>query len=268
MEVLQRLQDFLHLVLGETDLHRAGGRILDLHLLLYILIQLADDIGPQQGIQFLGGIGEKGIIEMDNRRAGTVVPVQPGDACLVEFLLKAASQQVPVAPPPAVDTLFHIAHHQRIVSGGQAVLQQGTEIVPLDIGRILEFVQKEMVEPDAQFLVDKGGVRAVDNAFQDGVAVVQGQQVLLFLDGREGFPQFPRHAQAVQLTGNGEGGIVSLERLSETIQKVLERLVQGTGELPEQMGFAFGEPLLLIGRLGQECLRGANDALPRVRVFI
>ena len=159
------MQDFSHLVIGETDFHGPGSGILEFHLLFHIGIKRADDIRSQQLIQRMGGMRKESVVEQDNLPAGAVVMVQRFYLRLLEFLLQAAAQQAPVAPSPAVNALLDIAHHQGVVAGGHAVLQQRAEVVPLDIGRILEFVQEEVVEAHAQFLIDERSVGPVDNAF-------------------------------------------------------------------------------------------------------
>ena len=136
-----------------------------------------------------------------------------------ELLLQAAAQQAPVAASPAVDALFDISHDQGIVALGHAVLKQRAEVLPLDVRGVLELVQEEVVVADAQLLVDEGGVGAVDDALEDGVAVVQGHQVLFFLDSREGFPEFRRHAQAVKLAQDGLGGVIFLEGQAEAVEE-------------------------------------------------
>ena len=52
----------------------------------------------------------------------------------------------PVWIPPAVDGLFHITHDKAFTVIGQAVLNQGFEIFPLQPGSILELIDHEMLE--------------------------------------------------------------------------------------------------------------------------
>ena len=50
---------------------------------------------------------------------------------LVKISLDCILEQAPVSTPPPVDALLHVTYQKRLVSGCNALLYQGLEIVPL-----------------------------------------------------------------------------------------------------------------------------------------
>ena len=120
-------------------------------LLANLRVGVTDDLGPAQQklphvfvrhllhtllnrlIHQVGQPPEEGIVEVDNMLTAAVVPVQVAHFGLVvgHVVLYFLQQQLPVAAPPAVDRLFHVAHHQVTVSGVQAVFYQRAKVGPL-----------------------------------------------------------------------------------------------------------------------------------------
>ena len=269
VQVPQRADDFIHLVLGEKHFYGTRGGVRDTGGLRDVGVEPLDHVaGSGNPVQLRGGIAEEGVVEIDDGAAGAPVFVQDGHIRVPEFLLQAGVQEVPVAATPTVDALLHVAHHEGFAAGGVAVLQERPEVLPLHHGRVLEFIQEEIVEPDAQFFVDERGAGAVDDAAEDGVAVVQGDDVFLPLNLGEGVPEFACDAQAVELPLDGEGGLIRTVRLAEAGQKRLQRCVQRPMKLVFQGPFSLGEPLVGIHGLAHEGLRGFRNTGRRVPVLI
>ena len=158
----------LQLVFREQHFHAAGSLLVQTRLLRHIFVHLLDEGGSHQLVQLPGSLGEEGIVEIHDFPARAVIAVQGRDFRSVELLFQATSQQAPVASPPAVNALLHISHHQGIVTGIDAAVHQGAEIVPLDVRGVLELVQKEIFEADAHLLINERSVRSVDNLMQQG----------------------------------------------------------------------------------------------------
>ena len=264
-------KDLLHLVFGEADRHLSGSRVAEFRGLGDIGIEgLQQRILSQVFVQFFGREVEKIVVERHNCAARAEIAVQGGDLRLPgrEFLLQCAAQQFPVASPPAVDRLFDISHHQGVEAGSFAVMEQGAEIVPLDAGRVLEFVQEEILEANPQFLVHERGVGPVDDSVQDGIGIFQGKDVPLFLDPDQGLPQFPGHAQAVKLALQLPGRHVFLVRGAEKGAEIVQGPIQHTFQLHAQVVFGLGEPFGRVLRLGQESRREVLDSGRRVCRYV
>ena len=75
--------------------------------------------------------------------------------------LDTAVQQLPVRPPPSVDTLLHIPYGHAEVPRIHAVGYKRTEIAPLHPGCVLELVQQIVVYPAAHLLIYKRCIAAV-----------------------------------------------------------------------------------------------------------
>ena len=115
------------------------------------------------------------------------------------------AQKVPVTATPTINALFDITYHKGIVSGIYAAVEQRTEVFPLHVGSVLELIQKEIVKADAQFLIYERRRRAVYDVAEDSIGVVNGDDVFLLLDLREGLLEFRRHAKGIDLVRNDLG---------------------------------------------------------------
>ena len=102
------------------------------------------------------GCGEKGVVESDKAAFAAVVGVQVADVGLVggHFFVDMV-QDAPVAVPPTVDALFHVAHDEVAVSRSHAFLQQHFEVFPLHGRRVLEFINHDVVDVCAHLFVDE-----------------------------------------------------------------------------------------------------------------
>ena len=217
--------------------------------------------GSQQGIQALGQVREEAVVELHDGPAGAVVSVQHLNLRLAEFLLQTGSQQVPVASSPTVDALFDVSHHQRIVAAVYAAVHQRPKVIPLDIRGILKLIQEEILVPHAHFFVNERRIGSVNNAVQDGIGIVQRQHVLLLLNLRKGIPQFPCHAQTVQLPFENERRHILLISRAEELQIRLQRPLQRRLDRREEVGFGLDEPLLGVLGLSDKGLRGFDGAV-------
>ena len=242
------LQDRLHLsfrVVAELDVHGTIGLLIETDLLVHVLVNPTDFVAAQNVVQLLCRIGEEGVVELYDCPAGAVVAVQNGLGAgfQAELPLQTGVQQVPVRTPPAVDGLFHIAHDQVVKPAGLAVLQQRTEVLPLDRGRVLELVQKEVLETDAQFLVHERGVGTIDDVLEDGIGVLDGDDVFLPLHLLEGLPEFPGDAESIDLCPDKTGGRILLETLSEQVAEGAQRPFKVTFQLHTELVLGLREPL-------------------------
>ena len=257
-------------IVAEQHVHGALGSILETNLLTDVAVDGADLVPAQQAVQFAGGEGEEFIVEADDRPAGPVIPVQDalGARGQAEFLLETGLQQVPVGAAETVDGLLDVAHDQVVEAGRVAVVQQRAEVLPLDQGRILELVQEEVLETDAQFLIDEGGVGPVDDILEDGVGFVDAKDVLLLLDLGEGLPQFAGDTQPIDLGDDEPGRPVLLVARPEQGAKGIQGPFQVAFQLQAVLVFALGEPLRAVRRLIQEGGRGFFDLRIGVGVHV
>ena len=260
----KRVQDLRQLIIGKAHFHRARRRVGKTHILPYIPVQGRYAVFPfrilaQQQVQFPGRIGEESIVEVHNLTAGAVVAVQRSHLHVPEFFFQTAAQEAPVSPAPAIDALFDIAHNQGIMPVGLAVQQQGPDVFPLDIGRVLKLVQEEVLVADPHLLINKRGIRPVDNLMKEGIAVVDGKDVLFPLDFGKSRAQPVGHAQAIQLPQQGLGGGIHPVRLAETGEEFLQRGIQHPLDPQAQGILAFGKPQRRIRGFLKETVRRFAD---------
>ena len=131
-------------------------------------------------------------------------------------------QKVPVTAAPAVDALLDVAHDEVAALLRFTLPQQREEILPLDVGRVLELVQQEMLVAHAQLLVHEGRVGAADDLAQQGIGFVQAEDVLLRRQRVEFFIKLARQAelekQLVQQQGGAIGPVGEVEELLDLLR--------------------------------------------------
>ena len=158
------------------------------------------------------GCGEEkeAVVDVDHLGEGAPVVLQRFDGAVreMEIALDAPVEQLPVRAAPAVDGLLDVAHDKVVAFFGLALQQQREEVLPLDGGGVLEFVEEEMVVADAGLFIDKRGVAAVDDAAKEAVRILEVEDVPLLLQGGEFFPQLGGDAEVVELPLDGAGGAV------------------------------------------------------------
>ena len=99
------------------------------------------------------------------------------DGCR-ELPLDLLAEQGPVGVAETVDALLDVAYDEVAAALGLAFPQQRKEVGPLHGRGVLEFVQQEVIVPDAEFFVYEWGVGVVYDAFEYVCGVIQRQDVL------------------------------------------------------------------------------------------
>jgi len=155
--------------------------MLGLRSLHYVRINFRDSLVRQSGhtVQHHGRIWVERIVELHDGIRTSPIGQKRHLTGIWELLQKRGIQQFPVRAAPPVDTLLHVPDNQVSIAFRDTVGKQRTEIVPLYPGSVLEFVYKEMVEPDTEFLVDERRVASVDYPFENSVGVVNAQHIFL-----------------------------------------------------------------------------------------
>ena len=228
-------------------------------MLLHPGVHVPDPVSrAAQFVQAAGGVGEEFAIEIHDGFQAAPVVFHFRHRTAREFFPDLAVQQVPVRAPPPVNALFDIAHDQALAPIVVTLVQQRAEIGPLDARGILEFVQEEMLEPNPQFLIDKGRILPVYDLQQQGIGVVQAQDVLFFEQGLECAVQFSRDAQLVQLAPQQPGCPIDLVGLPEQVAEGQQRPFQPPFDPSQQFRILLGEPFRRIATgpdkgLGRRC---------------
>ena len=128
-----------------------GFGLLMVALLVYPAEGLVEGNGGDEGEKFVG--------EIDDHSPAAVVGGQVFYPVLFGGESSAPLVQVDELPgvsaPPAVDGLFGIAYDEPAAVLSQLVVHQGADVVPLEGGGVLEFVDKVMLVAFAQFFVDE-----------------------------------------------------------------------------------------------------------------
>jgi len=162
-------------------------------------------------------------------------------------------QQFPVRASPAVDTLLDISDNKVFPTLGITLMKQRAEIAPLNIRRILELIQKEMLIPDSQFLIYERCIRTVDYITKNCIGIINAQYILLLHQLLESPAQFSRNAKSVELAVKNQSSIIYLELLVEKIAEIFKRRLQERVYKRFQLcSLALCEPLLMIHCLGHE----------------
>ena len=175
-------------------------------------------------------------------------------------------EQGPVGVPEAIDALFHVAHDQVLLALRQALLHEGAEVAPLHPAGVLKLVDHVMVDLRAGFLIDKGGVAALDHLAQQFVGVGDEHDVVLRPVGTDLAGNVCQDAQRIIITDNLLGGeiigsvVIALNQLFHAvIQSRLHRL----DDLPPQLraGFFRGIGFRLIHQFAEGGGRGFQLSL-------
>ena len=229
-------------VLGpETD---ADGALLGLFLHHHVLLDIGIEVFAPD---LLGGELEEGVVEVHHGLAASPVFAHGFYFRAGEILLDLARKQGPVGIAPAVDALLHVSHDEVVVGVGIALVQQGTEIVPLYVGSVLELVQQEILVAHAHLFVNEGGVAAGDDVLEDFVGFVQHHGVLLGEHRLERAVELTRKTEAEAEVPQQPGGVVPSELFAEQVAE--GRAFRFLG----QRGSGCGDPVpylvpLLVGR--------------------
>ena len=190
MHFVHSIENLLHLILlvAENDLDTSASDILRLHKLPRVRIYVMDlevRFLTRHPIENRGSIFKESIVEFDYIPEASVVAVKCFHTALSKFSLNLARHHPPVGTAPAVDALLHIADKQILLPLRDTILDERSEIVPLNPGGVLELIQEEMLETHSQLLVDERSVRAVDYIPQNHIGIVQTQHVLLLHQSTE-----------------------------------------------------------------------------------
>ena len=200
MHLVHSVQNLLHLtvLVAENDLDTSVRAVFRLHKLprvrIYVM-NLEVRFLTRHPIENQGSIFKKTVVELDYIPEASVVAVKGLHFAPGKFSLHLARHHPPVGAAPAVDALLHVTHQKVLLSLRDTVLDERAEIVPLNPGRVLKFVQQKMLEPHSQLLVDERSVRAVDYIPQNHVGIVQTQHILLL---------HQRTELSVQISGNSQ----------------------------------------------------------------
>ena len=258
------------MILAELYVHGPGGRIFEAGMLFYVGIDPADVLPAQQAVQLLRRIGKEAVVEVHDDMAGAVVVIQHANRLLrkTEVPLQTAVQEFPVRPPPAVNGLLHVTHDEIVETAGLTVPEQGPEVLPLHGRGVLELVQEEVFEPHAQLLINERGVGAVDDILEDGIGVVNGNDVLLPLDLLEGLPELSGDAQPIDLATDQERRPVFLVAVAEKGTERFQRPFQAAFQLQAVLVLGLREPLRGIRRILHESSGGRCHGVARSQFLI
>ena len=258
--------------LAKNNVHISASLFLRLHILLHIGIDIGYD---------MSAVAENPVERLRRELVESVVKLhyRPGTSPVrrkalfvshrTELRLQLRIQEIPVRIPPPVNTLLHVAHDKIRVAVGHTVLQQRSEILPLNPGRILELIQQEMIEPHPQLLVYERSIASVNDAFQYGVRIIQTQHILLFHQRIEGKIQFSTESQRIYLRPKNHGRVKFHIRSFEQSTKFISLCFKMLHKR-EQLGIGLGEPLVFIGQRRKKCIFRQFEIhiILQVRVFL
>ena len=142
-----------------------------------------------------------------------------------EIFVHLVVQQGPVGIAPAVDALLHVAHYQVLVVVSVALLEQRAEVLPLNVGSVLELVYQEVLVAHSHLFVHEGRVAAGYDILEDDVRFVEHHHVLLFEEFPVGTVEFPGEPEAEAHVAQQPGRAVPGVALSE--QKIAENAAVG-----------------------------------------
>ena len=85
------------------------------------------------------------------------------------LVVRKVGHNVPIAVAPAVNALFYIAHNEYGLSpGGENLLQQRQEHLPLQFACVLELIYHDVAIADTDFFQYEIGVTGFEGIAQDG----------------------------------------------------------------------------------------------------
>ena len=127
----------------------------------------------------MGSLFEEGVIESDDATLGTVVCVEATRLHLsVIKLTFDIVEQAPVTGTPTVDALFYITHDEVLAAlMTHGLVKKYTEVLPLNGGSVLEFVDHHMLQLGTDFLKDERRVAVADEGMEQLLGVAQQEAV-------------------------------------------------------------------------------------------
>ena len=159
-----------------------------------------------QSVEHLGCLRKEAEVELHDISATAVILAQgqQASATVVEVAAQAVctnvAQDVPVAATPPIDTLLHIAHQEGGSSPTEHLVEQGQEVLPLQVRRILELIYHHMTKANTSTFQHEERVGSLlqDASQQDGC---HGQQnaVDLAVDAVDLAADAAKHAQLAQM---------------------------------------------------------------------
>jgi len=75
---------------------------------------------------------------------------------ILQVVFHFGSKKIHIAAAPAINRLLYISYNHRKISAGKELMSKRQQILPLQITRILEFINQEMMITASGFLVTKG----------------------------------------------------------------------------------------------------------------
>ena len=141
------------------------------------------------------------------------------------------------------------------------------KIFPLNPRRILKLVQKEMLVPDAYFLVHERGVGAINYVFQQNVGFLYADHVMFSHHIHEGRRKFVGDAKIVYLVLDLSGRIKRLYASVVIRYEVLHRWKQNPFQRGIFLHVSLLEPRLEVLRLTSERISEARDASVRIHAI-
>ena len=257
-DALIDLLKFIRLV-AECKRH-ISGRLVRLG---YLLFHVSIDCSHLSFVAFIGHLvddirsrSKEPVIESYNRRETPVVGIKNLLLMAREHLRNSLVKQFPIGSSPSVYALLHISHYEVLSILTLAVVKQRVEVLPLDMGRILELIQKEVLETYAKFLIYERSIRPVDYILEDSVGIIDAQNILFLHYLLERAAEFIGDTEGIQLRIKYHRRIVNRKLLPEQGDKFIERSLQGGIDLRKH-GLRLGlcKPLFRISSLGHERFR-------------
>ena len=108
-------------------------------------------------------------------------------------------KQFPIGSSPSVYALLHISHYEVLSILTLAVVKQRVEVLPLNMGRILELIQKEVLETHSKLLIYERCIRPVDYILEYSVGIIDAQNILLLHYLLERAAEFIGDTEGIQL---------------------------------------------------------------------
>ena len=135
-------------------------------------------------------------------------------------------QKTPVAIPPTVNGLFHIAHHQVESPYRYGFLDQRFEIFPLETAGILELIEQKMLVTITDFFIDKRRLIIFYQLAQQLLRRKGGGRVaaLEILFGTPALSSLIREGKTHQIAGLiGQGRSQGMVGMDDSLRSLVER---------------------------------------------
>ena len=215
---------------------------------------------------------EEAVVEIDNGLGSAVVAVELLDGADAGLFEEAAMEGVvdmgegdelrDIALSEAVDGLFAVADDEGGVSGGDTVFEEGDEILPLEAGGVLEFIDKIIVIVVADALVDEGGGLGLDD-LGDALVELRDMDDFVFF-GIECYElvEFVEKGDGVEVFEEELAGVVEdFAGLAQLLDLVKEGGERGfdVGEFVEDERRAFGAAEFVAMEVGEDVAVGFGE---------